>query len=99
MIGAVRFERIATLLYQGVKGGLKDVALVEIGSVVTGVSTLQWSRQNVFTHKTNKSRKPDGPVWQTGLSSFIGSGGSQGHRWLQRGHPSPCQVASDQEGE
>jgi hypothetical protein len=39
-IGVVRFECLATLLRQGVKGGLEDVALVEIGSVVVKVSTL-----------------------------------------------------------
>jgi hypothetical protein len=39
-IGAVRIERLATLLHQGVEGGLEDVALVEVGSVVAGVSTL-----------------------------------------------------------
>jgi hypothetical protein len=39
-IGAVRIERLATLLRQGVEGGLDDVALVEVGSVVARVSTL-----------------------------------------------------------
>jgi hypothetical protein len=39
-IGAVCFERLATLLRQGVEGGLEDVALIEVGSVVAGVSTL-----------------------------------------------------------
>jgi hypothetical protein len=39
-IGVVCFERLATLLYQGVKGGLEDVALVEVRSVVARVSTL-----------------------------------------------------------
>jgi hypothetical protein len=36
----VSFECLTTLLRQGVKGGLEDVALVEIGSVIVGVSTL-----------------------------------------------------------
>jgi hypothetical protein len=39
-IGAVRFERFVTLLRQGVDDGLEDVALIEVGSVVVGVSTL-----------------------------------------------------------
>jgi hypothetical protein len=38
-------------------------------------------------------------TWQTKLSGFIGFGGSQGHRWLWRGHPSLGHVVSDQEGE
>jgi hypothetical protein len=40
-IGVISFERLMTLLYQGVEGGLEDVALVEVGSVVAIVSTLQ----------------------------------------------------------
>jgi hypothetical protein len=36
-IGALCFKRLATLLRQGVEGGLEDVALVEIRSVVAGV--------------------------------------------------------------
>jgi hypothetical protein len=39
-IGAAHFKRLATLLRQGVEGGLEDVALVEVGSVVARVSTL-----------------------------------------------------------
>jgi hypothetical protein len=39
-IDAVHFERLATLLHQGVEGGLEDVALFEDGSVVPRVSTL-----------------------------------------------------------
>jgi hypothetical protein len=39
-IGVVCFECFATLLCQGVEGGLEDVALVKVGSVVAGVSTL-----------------------------------------------------------
>jgi hypothetical protein len=39
-IGAVCFEHLTTLLHQCVEGGLEDVALVEVGSVVAGVSTL-----------------------------------------------------------
>jgi hypothetical protein len=39
-IGVVSFERLVTLLHQGVKGGLEDVAHVEVGSVVAGISTL-----------------------------------------------------------
>jgi hypothetical protein len=39
-IGAVSFERLTTLLRQGVKGGLEDVSLVKVGSVVARVSTL-----------------------------------------------------------
>jgi hypothetical protein len=39
-ISVVRYERPATLLCQGVEGGLEDVALVEVRSVVAGVSTL-----------------------------------------------------------
>jgi hypothetical protein len=39
-VGAVSFERLVTLIRQGVKGGLKDVALVKVRSVVVGVSTL-----------------------------------------------------------
>jgi hypothetical protein len=38
-IGAVRIEQLTTLLCQGVKRGLEDVALVEVGSIVVGVST------------------------------------------------------------
>jgi hypothetical protein len=40
-IGVVSFECLATLLHQGVDGGLEDVALVEVRSVVAGVSTLR----------------------------------------------------------
>jgi hypothetical protein len=39
-IGAVSFERLATLLYQGVEGRFEDIIFVEAGSVVVGVSTL-----------------------------------------------------------
>jgi hypothetical protein len=39
-IGAVCFERLATLLHHGVEGGLEDIALNEVGSIVTGDSTL-----------------------------------------------------------
>jgi hypothetical protein len=39
-IGAVHFERLATLLRQSVEGGLEDVSLIEVRSVVAGVSTL-----------------------------------------------------------
>jgi hypothetical protein len=39
-ISAICFERFATLLRQGVEGGLEDVALVEVRFVVAGVSTL-----------------------------------------------------------
>jgi hypothetical protein len=39
-IGAISFERLATLIYQRVEGGLEDVALVEVGSIVTRISTL-----------------------------------------------------------
>jgi hypothetical protein len=36
-VGAISFERLTTLLRQGVKGGLEDVALVEVGYVVARV--------------------------------------------------------------
>jgi hypothetical protein len=39
-ISEVRFECLATLLHQGVEAGLEDVALVEVESIVAGVSTL-----------------------------------------------------------
>jgi hypothetical protein len=39
-IGVVRFERLPTLLHQSDECELEDVALVEVGSVVTGVSTI-----------------------------------------------------------
>jgi hypothetical protein len=39
-IGDVSFKCLSTLLCQGVEGGLEDVALVEVGSVVAGVSIL-----------------------------------------------------------
>jgi hypothetical protein len=39
-IGMVCFERLATLLRQGVEGGLEDVALIDVGSIVAVVSTL-----------------------------------------------------------
>jgi hypothetical protein len=39
-IGNVSFERLSTLLHQGVEGEFEDVALVEVGSIVAGVSTL-----------------------------------------------------------
>jgi hypothetical protein len=38
-IGMLRFERLMTLLRQGVDGGLEDVAPIEVGYVVVGVST------------------------------------------------------------
>jgi hypothetical protein len=39
-IGDVSFERLSTLLRQGVEGGFENVALVKVGSVIVGVSTL-----------------------------------------------------------
>jgi hypothetical protein len=39
-ISKVSFEHLATFLHQGVEGGLEDVALVEVGSVVARVFTL-----------------------------------------------------------
>jgi hypothetical protein len=39
-IGMLHFERLVTLLHQGVEGRLEDVSLVEVGSIVPGVSTL-----------------------------------------------------------
>jgi hypothetical protein len=39
-ISVVCIKRLETLLHQGVEGGLEDVALVEVESVVAGVSTL-----------------------------------------------------------
>jgi hypothetical protein len=39
-ISDVSFERLSTLLHHGVEGGFEDFALVEVGSVVAGVSTL-----------------------------------------------------------
>jgi hypothetical protein len=39
-IGDVSFERLLTLLRQSVRGGFEDVTLVEVGSIVAGVSTL-----------------------------------------------------------
>jgi hypothetical protein len=38
-IGSIRFRRPATLLRQGVEGGLEDIALVEVRAVVAGVFT------------------------------------------------------------
>jgi hypothetical protein len=43
-INKVSFERLATLLHQDVEGGLKHVALVEVGSVVVEVLTLHAGR-------------------------------------------------------
>jgi hypothetical protein len=39
-ISNVSFKHLSTLLRQGVEGGLEDIALIEVGSVVIGVSTL-----------------------------------------------------------
>jgi hypothetical protein len=39
-IGAVSFKRLTTFLRQGIEGGLEDVALIEVRSIVAGVSTL-----------------------------------------------------------
>jgi hypothetical protein len=39
-IDDVSFERMATLLRQSVEGGFEDVALVEVRSVIVGISTL-----------------------------------------------------------
>jgi hypothetical protein len=39
-IGDVSFERLSTLLRQGVYGGFQDVALVEVRSIVARLSTL-----------------------------------------------------------
>jgi hypothetical protein len=33
-------QLLVTLLHQGAEGGLEDIALVEVGSVVAGVYTL-----------------------------------------------------------
>jgi hypothetical protein len=41
MIGAILFECLVTVLHQGVEGGLEDVALVKVRSIVAGVSTLR----------------------------------------------------------
>jgi hypothetical protein len=38
-IGTVSFERLMTLLRQGVEGRLKNVVLIEVGSVIAEVST------------------------------------------------------------
>jgi hypothetical protein len=45
----VRFERLATLLCQGVEGWLEDVALVEVRSVVAGVNSPAESPKCVAT--------------------------------------------------
>jgi hypothetical protein len=39
-IDDVSFEHMATLLRQSVEGGFEDVALVEVRSVIVGISTL-----------------------------------------------------------
>jgi hypothetical protein len=39
-IDAVCFKRLMALLHQGVEGRLEDVALVEVRSIIAGVSTL-----------------------------------------------------------
>jgi hypothetical protein len=39
-IDVVRIECLTTLLHQGVEGGLEDVTLIEVGSVVARVFTL-----------------------------------------------------------
>jgi hypothetical protein len=39
-LGNVSFECLSTLLHQGVEGGFKDVALIEVRSIVARVSTL-----------------------------------------------------------
>jgi hypothetical protein len=39
-IDAISFERLVTLICQSVEGGLEDVALVEVGSIVARISTL-----------------------------------------------------------
>jgi hypothetical protein len=38
--GDVSFERLSTLLRQGVEGVFEDVALVEVGSIIARVFTL-----------------------------------------------------------
>jgi hypothetical protein len=38
--GDVSFERLSTLLRQGVEGVFEHVALVEVGSIIARVSTL-----------------------------------------------------------
>jgi hypothetical protein len=40
-IGMVRIECLATLLHQGIEGGLENVSLVGVRSVVAGVFTLR----------------------------------------------------------
>jgi hypothetical protein len=39
-IGEINFECLVTLLYQGAEGGLEDVTLVKVGSIIVGVSTI-----------------------------------------------------------
>jgi hypothetical protein len=39
-LGNVSFECLSTLLHYGVEGGFKDVALIEVRSIVARVSTL-----------------------------------------------------------
>jgi hypothetical protein len=67
-IGVVRFKLLATLLHQHVEGGIDDVALVEVRSIVAKVPTLHawraWSTRfasivskNVFANETNKSQE------------------------------------------
>jgi hypothetical protein len=39
-IDDVSFERLSSLIRQSIKGGFEDVALIEVKSVVVGVSSL-----------------------------------------------------------
>jgi hypothetical protein len=39
-IDAISFERLATILYQGVEGRLDDVVIIEVRSIGAGVSLL-----------------------------------------------------------
>jgi hypothetical protein len=38
--GDVSFERLSTLLRQGIEGGFEDVDLVEVGSIIARIFTL-----------------------------------------------------------
>jgi hypothetical protein len=72
-IGVVSFERLVTLLHQGVEGRLDDVVLVKVGSVGVGVS----SKMCCHTKRTraesscSKKEKVEPAVLGTGLSNFL----------------------------
>jgi hypothetical protein len=86
-----------TLLRQGVKSGLQDIALVEVDQLLPEFSPFMLDVLEVIDSPaestkcvhTRNEQEPE--AW----SGFVGFDGNQGHRQLRQGRPSPGQVVPD----